>query len=70
MITKSSPIKHRIIVEKISADGSRELIGDSGFKSEYDKDKILLLLEMMNLDLQRKKMIYNILKKGEKIKKK
>ena len=66
MITKSSPIKHRIIVEKIHSDGTHELVGDSGFKLEYDKDKILLLLELMNLDLQRKKFIYNILKEGEK----
>jgi len=62
MIRQISPLRHRIFIEKIHADGTHELIGDSGFKSEYDKDKILLLLELMNLDLQRKKQIYNIIK--------
>lgn len=66
MITKSSPIKHRIIVEKIHSDGTHELVGDSGFKSEYNKDTILLLMQLMDIDLERKKLIYNILKEGEK----
>lgn len=66
MINQASPLKHRIIVEKIHADGTRELVGDTGFKSEYDKDKLLLLLELMNLDLERKKQIYDIIKEGEK----
>ena len=66
MINQASPLKHRIIVEKIHANGIRELVGDTGFKSEYDKDKLLLLLELMNLDLERKKQIYDIIKEGEK----
>lgn len=66
MINQASPLKHRIIVEKIHANGIRELVGDTGFKYEYDKDKLLLLLELMNLDLERKKQIYNIIKEGEK----
>ena len=66
MIKQISPLRHRIFIEKINADGTHELVGDSGFKSEYNKDTILLLMQLMDIDLERKKLIYNILKEGEK----
>lgn len=62
MITKSSPIKHRILIEKIHADGHKELIGDSKFEPVYDKDKILLLLKLMEIDIERKNKIMESLK--------
>jgi len=62
MISENTPIKERIIVEKIHADGTHELIGDTGFEKVYDKDKILLLLDLMDIDLNRKKRVMELIK--------
>lgn len=61
MINENCPIKHRILVEKIHADGHREIVGDSGFKPIYNKDKLILLLNLMQIDLDKKKKIMELL---------
>lgn len=62
MIIEHSPIRSRILVEKITKNGKREVIGDSGFEPVYDKDKLILLLNLMQIDLNRKKKIMELLK--------
>lgn len=50
-INKVTGFSHRIKVEKIDKDGNVEIIGDTGWISEHDRDLILRILELIDMEL-------------------
>jgi len=63
MIIDNLPLRYRIIVERINADGSTKVVGDTGFLD--DDSKIIvkaLLLDLINNDIELKRKLGEIRK--------
>jgi len=50
-ISNFGSISHRIKVEKIHANGNVELVGDTNWISESNANKIRLLLDLLDIDI-------------------
>lgn len=53
-ILKTTPLNYRIKVEKISGDGTIELVGDTGFVKPQTIELVKFLVKLMDLDLENK----------------
>jgi len=51
-LIKEAPLNYRIKIEKISGDGTTELVGDTGFIKPKTIELVNFLIKLMDLDLK------------------
>ena len=62
MLIDSLPFKYRIIVERVNADGSTKVIGDTGFLDDNSRMIFSTLLNLINNDIELKRKLGEIRK--------
>ena len=62
MLIDSLPFKYRIIVERVNADGSTKVIGDTGFLDDNSRMIVSTLLNLINNDIELKRKLGEIRK--------
>ena len=62
MLIDSLPFKYRIIVERVNADGSTRVIGDTGFLDDNSRMIVSTLLNLINNDIELKRKLGEIRK--------
>jgi len=62
MIVDNLPFQYRIIVERINADGSTKVVGDTGFLDDDSKIIVEALLDLINNDIELKRKLGEIRK--------
>ena len=62
MLIDSLPFKYRIIVERVNADGSTKVIGDTGFLDDNSRLIVSTLLNLINNDIELKRKLGEIRK--------
>ena len=62
MLIDSLPFKYRIVVERVNADGSTKVIGDTGFLDDNSRMIVSTLLNLINNDIELKRKLGEIRK--------
>ncbi len=62
MLIDRLPFKYRIIVERVNADGSTKVIGDTGFLDDNSRMIVSTLLNLINNDIELKRKLGEIRK--------
>ena len=62
MLIDSLPFKYRIIVERVNADGTTKVIGDTGFLDDNSRMIVSTLLNLINNDIELKRKLGEIRK--------
>ncbi len=62
MLIDSLPFKYRIIVERVNADGSTKVVGDTGFLDDNSRMIVSTLLNLINNDIELKRKLGEIRK--------
>jgi len=65
MILDNLPLQYRIIVERVNADGTTTVVGDTGFLDDHSKMIVKTLLDLIDNDIELKRKLEEIRKEVE-----